>query len=1206
MATTVLIGIASTITQTLSTLALPYIQTAINLQNESQRLMNTLSTIRAVLMDLEELKDLSHADQDWLEKLHDVLHDADDLVDDFATKTLKNQLMAQRNVAVKVNNFFSTLGFYVVMAKKIRDIRGRLDDMAGDRTKFGLSRQVIVSQPRNIQEVHSFVYEPCIFGREDDKNQLIDLLKNTRNEENVSVIPIIGIGGVGKTTLAQMVYNDEEVKKMFESRMWVSVSDVFDVKIIVQKMLESATQKKFENFDMDQLQTLLEKEISRKKFLLVLDNVWNKNRDNWLKLKELLLSGARGSQVIVTTRMEVVATIFGTIPPYVLQSLSQDMSWSLFKQVAFRSRADMENPQRVTTGKEMVRKCLGVPLAIRVLGGLLFSKSEEEWCYLKDIEPSDIGQSGNSILQILKFSYDHLPSHLKRCFTYCSLFPKGYVIDKSTLVNLWIAQGLVPLFYKNQSLDDAGNECFMELLSMSFFQDVKIDGLGNIQSCKMHDFLNDLAKSVAGVVNVMSDLDGTDIVERTRHVSLQSGTNISWEIPKALLKADRIRTFLLPIQSMSYDRLITKSACASILACFLCLRVLDLHDSGTELVPSSIKKLQHLRYLDLSKNKLRRLPKSITRLLNLQTLKLSHCGDLERLPEGIKDMASLRHLELDDCANLTYMPRGLGKLTSLRTLTMFIVGKGNTSSAYAGLDELHNLNNIRGELRITNLGRLKEAIQVEDKKLKGKEFVQSLKLEWNQEANDGRDDELLLDSLQPHPNLKKLFITRYQGTKFPHWMMAHLPVSLANLVELTVRECPNCHQLPPFEKLPCLKVLNLSNLASIEYMDDGAIKEATTFFQSLQELYLNNLPNMKGWWARSIAGTAAGETTSSMIEPSFPCLSKSTIEFCTNLASLPLQMHVEELSFHRASEKLLRQQLMAMVASLNHQRVASLGAASSSSLLHSKLKSLYILGIKDMDNLPEEGLQHLTSLEYLDISWCSRLLGLPEEGLRGLKSLQFLRIRRCSMLNSLSSGVQYLTSLRTLRISDCKELVFSGDRDGNGMQFQGLSSLTSLSLDYLPKLDELPVGLKHVTTLQSLNIEMCFNLKALPEWIGNLTSLEELRISDCPNLICLPEGMHSLTNLKELVIVECQHLLERCQRETGEDWPKIAHRVLRSWTNNTSLRGRQIHINNCSFILEKSPNSNVVYSACGEIGLNISNFERFYMKIINSHFKGLK
>ncbi|KAL0425642.1 UNVERIFIED_CONTAM: putative disease resistance protein RGA1 [Sesamum radiatum] len=1129
MATTALIGIASTITQTLSTLALPYVQTAIDLQNESQKLMNTLSVIRAVLMDLEELKDLSHADQDWLEKLHDILHDADDLVDDFATKTLKNRLVAQRNVIAKVNNFFSTLGFYAVMAKRIRDIRGRLDDMAGDRAKFGLSRQIIVSQARSTEEVHFYVYEPYVVGREDDKKQLVGLLKNTRNEENVSVIPIIGIGGVGKTTLAQIVYNDEEVNRMFEPRMWVSVSEVFDVKAIVQKMLESATQKRFENFDMNQLLTLLGKEISRKRFLLVLDNVWNKNRDDWLNLKGLLLSGARGSQVIVTTRMEVVATICGTAPPYILEGLSEETSWSLFKQVAFKSRADMENPRMVSIGKEMVRKCLGNPLAIRVLGGILFRKSEEEWRRLKDIKLSDIGQSGNKILQILKFSYDHLPSHLKRCFTYCSLFPKGYAMDKNTLINLWIAQGLVPSFYKNQSLEDAGNECFMELLTMSFFQDVKINGLGNVQSCKMHDFLNDLARSVAGAVNAVTDLDGTDIVERTRHISLCSSTNSSWKIPEALLKADRIRTLLLPVQSMSYDRLITKSTCASILACFLCLRALDLHDSGIEVVPDSIKKLQRLRYLDLTKNKLRRLPKSITGLLNLQTLRLSYCGDLERLPKGIKDMASLRHLELDECANLAYMPCGLSKLTSLHTLTMFIVGKGDDSAVHAGLHELNSLNYIQGELRITNLGCGRGAARAEDKILKGKEFLQSLRLEWNQEANDGRDDEVLLDSLQPHSSLKNLFITRYQGAKFPLWMMAQLPLSLTDLVELTIRDCPNCQQLPPFYQLQRLKILRLSNLSSVEHIDDNDSKESTIFFPSLRELHLNNLPNLKEWWARNISGAAATGSTLSMVKPSFPCLSKTTIEFCTNLASLPLQMHVEELSFHRASEKLLRQQLTAMAESLS--------AASSSSLSHSKLKSLYILGVKDMDYLSEEGLQQLASLEYLDISWCSRLLCLPDEGLRGLKSLQFLRIRRCSMLNSLSSGIQHLTALHTLRISDCKELVFSED----SLQFQGLSNLTSLSLDYLPKLEELPIGLKHVTTLQSLNIETCFNLKALPEWIGNLTLLEDFRISDCPNITCLPEEMHSLANLKELVIVECENLLDRCQRDTGEDRLKIAH-----------------------------------------------------------------
>ncbi|KAL0429240.1 UNVERIFIED_CONTAM: putative disease resistance protein RGA4 [Sesamum radiatum] len=493
-------------------------------------------------------------------------------------------------------------------------------------------------------------------------------------------------------------------------------------------------------------------------------------------------------------------------------------------------------------------------------------------------------------------------------------------------------------------------------------------------------------------------------------------------------------------------------------------------------------------------------------------------------------MASLRHLELDECANLAYMPRGLSKLTSLCTLTMFIVGKGNDSAAHAGLHELNSLNYIQGELRITNLGCGKRAARAEDKILKGKEFLQSLKLEWNQEANDGRDDEMLLDSLQPHSSLKNLFITRYQGAKFPLWMMAQLPLSLTDLVKLTIRDCPNCQQLPPFNQLHRLKILRLSNLSSVEHIDDNDSEESTIFFPSLQELHFNNLPNLKGWWARNISGAAAATvSTLSTVKPSFPCLSKTTIEFCTNLASLPLQMHVEELSFHRASEKLVWQQLTAMAESLS--------AASSSSFPHSKLKSLYILGVKDMDYLPEEGLQQLASLEYLDISWCSRLLCLPDEGLRGLKSLQFLRIRRCSMLNSLSSGIQHLTALQTLRISDCKELVFSE----NSMHFQGLSNLTSLSLDYLPKLEELPVGLKHVMTLQSLNIETCFNLKALPEWIGNLTSLEDFRISDCPSITCLPEAMHSLANLKELVIVECEYLLDRCQRDTGEDWLKIAH-----------------------------------------------------------------
>ncbi|KAK4592350.1 hypothetical protein RGQ29_016761 [Quercus rubra] len=936
MAQGVAFNLAGKVLELLSPLIREEIKLACGVKADLENLKSTVSTIKDVLLDAEKKADDSVTVKGWLEKLKDVLHDADDVLDDFSTEALQRNVMAGNKMTKEVRIFFSSsnqLAFSLKMGHRIKAIRERLDVIANNMTRFSFIKGSIEPQVKNRdRETYSFVLQDEVVGREDDKQKIIEFVLDINVEDNVSIIPIVGIGGLGKTTLAQLSYNDENVKAHFKPKLWVCVSDNFDVKQIVKQIvtqiLESLKEERQEeNHDnlqnhpdekqiakqileslkeerheesLENLQNHLRKYLNGKKYFLVLDDVWNEDKEKWLLLKNLLVGGAWGSRILITTRSENVAKITATNSWYSLKGLPREKAWSLFVKMAFERGQEPKNNKISEIGNKIVEKCDGLPLAIRTIGSLLYGKTyENEWQSFLDNELSKLTQQENKISSTLKLSYDHLPSHLKQCFAHCRLFPKDYRIDVNTLINLWVAQGFIVLEGPRQHFVDIGRKYFMELLWRSFFQDVENDELGNIESCKMHDLMHDLAGLVSGSENAILNSSGENVIEKVHHVSfdlVDSSRQFSILIPNKR----KIRTIL----AASVGGKLGNLTCDALISNFNYLRTLDLSELNLHVVPHSIGELKHLRYLDLSKNyNIEFLPNSITKLLNLLILKLTECDSLKELPQRLKNLVNLRHLDISDCSKLTHMPLGLGNLTSLEILTNFVVrqedlkAKKKQGRSGGGLSELKELSNLGGSLWITNLGHGEDdTVECEATNMKDKQHLQEMRLWWvrDDKRDDGETecyDEMSLEGLRPHPNLKALKLLFYMGVRIPSWVS-----SLTNLVHFELDFNRRLQHLPPLNQLPFLKSVSLWGMKALEYIsDEGMVLGAssssssssskTPFFPSLSALRILECPELKGWWRNSDDDNEPHH----LLLPSFPpSLSELRIWDCPNLTSMPL------------------------------------------------------------------------------------------------------------------------------------------------------------------------------------------------------------------------------------------------------------------------------------------------------------------------------
>ncbi|CAN6247996.1 unnamed protein product [Urochloa humidicola] len=552
-------------------------------------------------------------------------------------------------------------------------------------SNFMISSGSIEIESDNTQETLLDVAEELIVGRDEEKKKILaSLLESIESETKIIIIlPICGIGGIGKTTFAKLIYNDTNFK--YYSHVWVHVSQRFDLEKI-GKSIDSQLSGK-ENQDKEQL---ISKEI-----LIVLDDVWE---DNPLKIEELkdmlnLCDSVKTIIVLITTRSaEIAKKICTNIEPYQIGSLTDEMCWDIIKQKSgFAAIHDKE--KLVNIGKQIAQKCRGVALAAQALGSMLRSMKHDQWITVKD---SDIWSETISedtslpqhVLASLKLTYAFsMDDLLKSCFTYCAIFPKGHKIVKYDLIYQWISLGFI-MPTKILSTQQRCEKYILRLLGLSFLQHSMPPTTYGAHAehdtaFTMHDLVHDLSVSLLG----------DKILDQSKQSNTE-GSNCNYALltdcSKPLGSCVASPAMLIALRFLDCQRTELHGAAFERAES---LRVLDLSDCFLRKLPDSIGRLKQLGYLNAPRIRGRMIPECITALSNLRYLCLRGSCFILALPESIGEMEDLVHLDLSGCMGIEKLPESFGNLTSLEYMDFanckYITG---VSECLASLTKLQHLN----------------------------------------------------------------------------------------------------------------------------------------------------------------------------------------------------------------------------------------------------------------------------------------------------------------------------------------------------------------------------------------------------------------------------------------------------------------------------------------------------------------------------------
>nr|UBY07405.1 NBS-LRR disease resistance protein [Dasypyrum villosum] len=929
-----------------------------------------------------------------------------------------------------------------------------------------------IAQSRPITTGYSI--EPKLYGRDHIMSTIIhDMTKGKYHKKDLSVLPFVGPGGIGKTTLVQHIYRNQQVQGHFQLIVWVCVSLSFNLNKLLEEIKTYIP--RVEGEKEGRVEELIEQRIKSKRFLLVLDDVWEcSNEDDWERLLlPLKTSQEKGCVILVTNSQLFHAFVFGD------DHCTRDQFFLL------------------QTGDKIMIKLKGSPLAAKSVGRLLRKDlSLRHWRRILESKEWERLAGVNHIMPALKLSYDYLPFHLQQCFAYSALFPEDFHFSSSQLINLWIGLDILQPAAQNQTFKDIGLSNLNELVMHGFFREEETNGHLHYV---MHDLLHDLALQVASH-NCMSlhhsNMGLVEIQPSIRHLSIIIDDNdtMSYESFKSRLRKLKIRLKVKQLHTFMLFGEMNESITNIFSDWFReanDLRVLHLvkMSSTVESMLHNFPALVHLRYLCLgTKNNGRdmHLPSTIPRFYHLRILDLgSWC--CRNLPEDLSNLGKLRHLytESDELHSDIV---NVGKLTLLEELKVFRVNK-----KVQGFEpkQLGRLTELR-QLGIYNLENIHTKEEAAEAKLMEKNYLERLTLDWDSKRSNTEPgvEAIVLESLQPHIYLQELCIRGHGGPACPTWLGDKLGVEALQSIELS---SVSWEYLPHFGKMWGLGKVRLEHIyALVEFVIEQS-------FCRLIRLELVGLGCFEKW-------VPSQEAADHM----FPLLQVLIIRDCPILLELPFSNHFVE-------PKLDQDWNIDWFPKLQELEIKDCPEL----LLVARIpwtETMCLVNIRDIKLL--ENFEYKSKSSYLHISGKGDLQSLDEVvAFHNMTGLEKLELFKCPPLHS--KQLLQLTSLNKLFVYDSDCVVGLLEREGD-VEWQ--NPLEDLTVEESCEGKELTELLTHLTSLSELNIMGSENITKLA--VGVTTSAVAIEVEqekEDDELLLFPT--HLSYSLQELLILGCPDLV---------------------------------------------------------------------------------
>ncbi|CAM8885189.1 unnamed protein product [Rhodiola kirilowii] len=855
------------------------------LKEESQLFAKIRGDIKDVVAELERMRaflteadtseesDLDH--EVWVKQVRNCAYDSEDIIDDFLINIAyesERQLLAYPGYVVHRVRTWKA-GHDIALS--LKEIKTRFQSIFEGNTRYNLTLRSTFAQSSNERgynprEDAHFQEEADLVGIKEPKNKLIKMLFS--GDSTLQIIPVVGMGGLGKTTLVKQVYDDGEIKMKFQKQAWITFSQTYKIEDLLIDVIEQlhteSTQRLPDaiwSMKIVPLKKMVNTLLNENRYLVVIDDVWS--IEAWKAVEHAFPKNSYSSRVILTTRNADVAST--TCKPrghvYNLEPLSEVASQKLFSKKIFFSDSCPQQLVKVSTS--ILKKCAGLPLAIEAISGVLKDKIGEpdEWDKVNESLGAELEDPKKlqSIYKILALSYNDLPNYLRSCFLYMSIFPEDHLIECTRLIRLWMAEGFVEEM-QGRTFEEVGESYLTELRNKSLIQLAETACDGKMKTCRIHDLLRE--------VIIMKARDQNFVAVAKENAGQWPETIRRLSVHNNLQNVQHQQNFyhLRSLLMFEVEQPLSKSSMPILFSGGLkMLTVLDLQGTTLKKFPTTISTLFNLRYLSLKDTQVKTIPSSIGKLRKLETLDLKRTR-VSQLPTEIRKLKRLRNLLVYHYDNETYngfhtkygfkAPKGIEGLKSLQKLCFVEGGQGNENI----VEEVGMLTQLR------RLGIIK--LNEEN----AKKMCPSIDKLSNLHAlsiNSSPDTVMDLNGIKSPPkSLRRLYLNG-QLKSFPSWI-----VSLQRLVKIFLKSSRlNENPLDTLEQLP-----NLVQAEFLQVCDEKELIFRAGKFQKLKILGLHELYSLE---------------IVTVEETSIPSLEKFVIRSCSSLKAIPSGIeHLSKLS----------------------------------------------------------------------------------------------------------------------------------------------------------------------------------------------------------------------------------------------------------------------------------------------------------------------